>query len=619
MAPRGQTLVIFAIAALALVFFIGLAVDSGSLYVTYGQLKRAVDAAAVSAANEFKRQEPGHELDVIPKMTYAATEILKLQNIDPNSVDLQIRLCDSDFDGFRDDDLLTIAPDFYNRCPITNVQDPITHLYKQPRKLIWVRATQEAPLYFLHLLGFANIPLTTDSIAEAASVDMVLVFDTSESMASDTLATLCAPFVAANQNCPFVDNYNAACNADNSCQPLLQAKEAAKALLGHLYDGYDRVGIVTFDSQANIRFPLGSNLDCNALTHLQEAEAVIDGTLTDCSFNPITGVQLHDDAPYALMWPQWKMFPGEYNPVNPEDRDGDGLDRDDALPTCQENVSHPLCCDVNDPTGHGPGEFDRWDESHDYWGWGGVPCDAWNKNDAYDMNADGLYTEADNVVPGDSNSPLSTCTGCGMRVASNVLRQFGRSGSVWVMVFLSDGVVNLSDTTNTDPTLDSHYPNGFCTGGMGQGWWNSQCFDDQFLPRHCIDTAAGTCPPGSIWDGTTPNLNYSVLDYALDMTDTASLTRSLNINEPGGNEISIYTIGLGAAGGNTSDPVNVSVGEQLLRYMAAVGDDGDRQTDPCQTVGPRRICGQYYYAPSGAALEGIFLDIASRIYTRISE
>ena len=97
-------------------------------------------------------------------------------------------------------------------------------------------------------------------------------------------------------------------------------------------------------------------------------------------------------------------------------------------------------------------------------------------------------------------------------------------------------------------------------------------------------------------------MNYSVLDYALDMTDTAALTRSLNLNEPGGNEISIYTIGLGAAGGDTSDPFNVSIGEQLLRYMAAVGDDGDRQTDPCQTVGPRRICGQYYYAPSGARL-----------------
>ena len=114
---KGQTLVIFAIAALALVFFIGLAVDSGSLYVTYGQLKRAVDSAAVAAANEFKRQEPGHEADVIPKMTNSAVEILKLQNIDPNNVQLDIRLCDSDFDGFRDNDLACRGSRFLQPMP----------------------------------------------------------------------------------------------------------------------------------------------------------------------------------------------------------------------------------------------------------------------------------------------------------------------------------------------------------------------------------------------------------------------------------------------------------------------------------------------------------------------
>ena len=282
---KGQTLVIFAIAALALVFFIGLAVDSGSLYVTYGQLKRAVDSAAVAAANEFKRQEPGHEADVIPKMTNSAVEILKLQNIDPNNVQLDIRLCDSDFDGFRDNDLASVAPDFYNRCPITNVPDPVTGLLKQPRKLVWVKATLDAPLYFLHMLGFSNIPLQTDAIAEAASVDMVLVFDTSESMASDTLGSLCASYVAAGENCPYVDNYDASCNATNSCQPLLQAKDAANALLGHLYDGYDRVGIVTFDSQAVTRFNLGQNSAINPETHLEEASDAIDA------------IPLHNDAP----------------------------------------------------------------------------------------------------------------------------------------------------------------------------------------------------------------------------------------------------------------------------------------------------------------------------------
>jgi hypothetical protein len=218
---------------------------------------------------------------------------------------------------------------------------------------------------------------------------------------------------------------------------------------------------------------------------------------------------------------------------------------------------------------------------------------------------------------------VDTCTGCGIRVASNQLRENGRSGSVWVMVFLSDGYPNLSDRPATigDSSLDA-YPNGFCRANF----WSTACIDWDWEPRYCIDETVAplnpgdTCPPGSTYLGTDEdtNLDYSTLDYARDMTDASALTRSLNLNEPGGNEISIYTIGLGAAG---NDPFNPSdpIGERLLRYMAAVGDDGDRQTDPCQGFGPRQTCGQYYYAPTGDALQGIFMDIATRIYTRISE
>ena len=39
----GQILVIFGISLVVLLLFVGLALDAGSVYVTYGQLKRAVD------------------------------------------------------------------------------------------------------------------------------------------------------------------------------------------------------------------------------------------------------------------------------------------------------------------------------------------------------------------------------------------------------------------------------------------------------------------------------------------------------------------------------------------------------------------------------------------------
>ena len=101
------------------------------------------------------------------------------------------------------------------------------------------------------------------------------------------------------------------------------------------------------------------------------------------------------------------------------------------------------------------------------------------------------------------------------------------------------------------------------------------------------------------------------------MIDDAALTRSGNTDEPRGNDIAIYSIGLGtdvlaSFGGNQP-------GAALLRYAAAVGDDGDRTTDPCIGFDADESCGQYYYAPNGAALSGIFDDIAGRIYTRISQ
>ena len=151
--------------------------------------------------------------------------------------------------------------------------------------------------------------------------------------------------------------------------------------------------------------------------------------------------------------------------------------------------------------------------------------------------------------------------------------------------------------------------NGFCGGTMGQPFWTTSCFDDNFTPRFCIDSNSNTCPPLSTH--TTVSPPYSVLDYARDMVDEAALTRSANPNEPRGNELAIYTIRLGS--------MSVGSAEPFLRYMAAVGDDGDRTTDPCASVAANTSCGQYYNAPTSDRLLPIFEDIASRIYTRLTQ
>ena len=73
--------------------------------------------------------------------------------------------------------------------------------------------------------------------------------------------------------------------------------------------------------------------------------------------------------------------------------------------------------------------------------------------------------------------------------------------------------------------------------------------------------------------------------------------------------VAIYSIGLGPA---------ISYGETILRYMATVGDDGDRVTTQCAAALPKQSCGQYYFAKTGEDLRPIFDNIASRIYTKIT-
>ena len=125
----GQVLVIFGISLLVLLFFVGLALDAGSVYVTYGQLKRAVDSAAIGAANEFKRGANS------TAMTNTAKEVMSAMNIDVSdaSLELNLYICDENNntvytntgtldghpDGIRDQYLDTEIPEFYARCPNT--------------------------------------------------------------------------------------------------------------------------------------------------------------------------------------------------------------------------------------------------------------------------------------------------------------------------------------------------------------------------------------------------------------------------------------------------------------------------------------------------------------------
>lgn len=585
---RGQVVVIFAISLVVLLLFVGLALDAGIVYVSYGQLKRAVDSAAVSAATNFKRNK------TLAEMEAAVLETLVLHNVnsDPALLDLQVRVCDANSDGVRDASLETEEPMFFASCPDTTRDSP--------RKLIWVEANQRTQLYFLSLIGFHYVNLETHATAEAAAVDLVLVIDISESMVQECelyVGTQCVQWkspgfdssVAADYDPQAVGN----CNYLNSnqCHPLREAKDAATQLVDSLYEGYDRVSVITFDSQATVRVPLTAG----DLTAANKPNVLLN----------INNIAPHDDAPFNRVWSAW-VDNRVYNPAYPDDRDGDGNDTDPTKP-----------CDY---------------AANGWWD-NGAPCDQDDKYDAFNWDTDPIevFTDDDQEEAekwnaargGDGRFTLvSTCTGCGIRAAANQLKQNGRPGAVWVIIFLSDGAANMSDTPSTGG-LDASgkhiiplaFPNGFCT----EQYWTSNCFDLQLTPRRCIDEDKKTCPPNTIHEARNRFTSlYSVYDYALDMIDEAALTvnrsaigdPNYNPDEPIGNDIAIYSIGLGDA---------ISYGEPLLRYMAAVGDDGDRNTDPCKTTGKKKSCGNYYYAATGDALLPVFEDIASRIYTRITQ
>jgi Flp pilus assembly protein TadG len=583
---KGQVLVIFAVSLLVLLIFIGLAVDGSQLFLNYTRLKRAVDAAAVAAANDFKR---GSNLD---RMDKAALEILNMHQIDTTTVQIKVYMCDQDGDGVRDASLATEVPEFYKLCPATGLQ----------KKLIYVRAYENSPTYFVSLVGIHTIPISTTAVAEAAPVDLVIVLDTSESMGRDTPGFNPGDFNPA------------ACNAANNCQPLTTAKDAAKYLINSLYQGYDRVAVVTFDTQANTRFLLGD---------VDAASAAVDSL-----------VKLHDDPPVNKLFASWYNAGtnGRFNPVNPEDRDNNGADPDPK----NSPLADSTVCTITTPLG------DRWDDTKN------IPCDDPNYLDAFDWDQDGHYSGESCAVNPNSDrcksenwvamhgtmSLVSTCSGCGMRAATDELVRSGRSNAVWVIVFLSDGLANMSDTPATFPYnastgqgIPPSYPNGFCGGkidvsgtGAGVNYWKTNCVDWDVSTRYCINSDPATCPPHSTALAGNASPPYSVEDYARDMTDRAALTvvnpppganpADYNTHEPRGNDIAIYSVGFGDI---------AALGEPLLRYMAAVGDDGDRNTDPCVGVPAKHKCGQYYFAQNPSDLLPVFQDIASRIYTKISE
>ena len=497
---RGQMMVLLAAGMIGIIGFIGLAVDAGILFAHVGHLRRGVDSAALSAANQIRE---GNSTSMIQN---SAKELILLNLPGTDlTLDVTVDTCSTD--------------------------PSIEGCSSGPRKLARVEANLNVTLSFLPILGFGEILVTAEAISEAASVDLILVLDNSTSMAYDT-AGIAGPGITDSELT--ICNGNAG-NSSTGCQPFEDMRAAAKGLVDSMYLSYDRVALVNFSRFAGqVSGTIGASDEAPlhiADLSLTSTEATIDAAL-------------------------------------------------DAMRVYPNLVASSICPD-------------------------------------WTLRADGN--------PDDPRACMRTNIAAGLAVGGNELQTNGREDSVWVVILLSDGVSNAAYQIPSDfSSLSADAVDWYCP----TDFWRADTTDNRV-----VDLYAGPwCVDGNPYSGYThPSLSGD--------PDPEDLTRlyadwvgcyPLGINNDcstDGLGAVIFSIGLGNAVTNNQNGVEYPwFGEQVMRYIARVGYDGDpasdSSSDPCwdfdDSSGRGQDCGNYYYSPDGSGLTTIFNTIGDRIYTRLT-
>jgi hypothetical protein len=539
---RGQAIVLIALGFVVLLGFTGLVVDVARVFVTRGELRRAVDAAGLAATAQFRTGATGQ------KIVSAAYDLVSTHGIFSPTV--RVETCD-------------LSGTIINTslCPPAGSD-------QAKRKLVRVTASAEVPMLFLRILGIPKVAVAGENMSEAASVEAVLVLDNSESQ-SYNFDTLPEPYASKCHQTRINDisaclnggtledgTVVAGCNNETItdpdpsypsltrgiCQPFRKTKEAAYAFIKRLYPGYDRVAIINFNEWAHRLVPLTGNLDG------------IPGSAIDLINNMDVFVNRPD--------------------VNDE---------------------HVMCSSATPP--------------EDFW-----KCGSSNISE-------------------------------GLIYANNEFAESkARQDALWVTILLVDGAANRAPVNDALAWSDPQY--GVCP--ESERSTPLKCRDGDVNTRHHPDEVG---PGFGLYDAD---------DYARDAADQLGLdstkfTSPLPGGKPAG--VLIYTIAVGRnsvcsngnytppAGGapatcTSSNPVygDPDAAEQLLRYVADIGDDGNPTTGACldraepfrnadtrwdpsgrsDDAGLGLQCGNYYFAPDANELGRIFLEIAGRIFTRIS-
>lgn len=262
-APKGQILVLFALMLVGLVALVGLALDGARLYMARHRLQHALDGAALAAANQFRVGRLPTDIQ------QAARDFLAAQGFDVSTV--QVYTCEN--------------PGPYASELCTNPR----------RKLVRVDASVQIPVTFMRVVGWSTVSLSGSATGEAASVDLVLILDNSESMAYDTPMVLasanpitCIPTDAPNPNpaCPRPQKPHF-CNPTDACEPFRFVRQAALQFAAQMYYPYDRVAVVSFDRQARLHVDLNGGNDFgavkSAIRSIQVYDPAVSGETAKCA------------------------------------------------------------------------------------------------------------------------------------------------------------------------------------------------------------------------------------------------------------------------------------------------------------------------------------------------
>lgn len=257
---KGQVLVIVALVLVALIAIVGLAIDLGLMFIGHARLKRAVDAAALAAALQYREGYRPSDLSL------SALEMLALNGINDPGAFLEV--CDSLLPTYDPGVAMSANPAervFHNATLCTNPR----------RKLVRVSANGTVRLAFLPVIGFDSVPIRAVATSETASIDLVLVIDTSESMT----------WGDRNNPVPQYDRLRdpTECNAEDTgdnmpgeCHPFEEVKQAAVNFVETaMYFPFDRVAIVTFDKYAR------TQLSFSHIDYASMSAAAIRGIVVD--------------------------------------------------------------------------------------------------------------------------------------------------------------------------------------------------------------------------------------------------------------------------------------------------------------------------------------------------